>query len=224
MPSYPARSLGSRFTTTLQAFAGAPGLAFDQALPEATLQQAADDHHLHFAQGADDIYTPALPLWAFLAQVLSASKACVAAVARVLALRCALGLPACAAGTGAYCKARAKLSEGFRRRLTYYRGEAVEDQAPDAWRWCGRRVLLADGTEVTAAETPANQAAFPQPVGQQPGLGFPMIRLVVLLTFATATLVGAAWGPHQGKGSGERALFRALLDRLRPGDVLVADR
>jgi hypothetical protein len=51
-----------------------------------------------------------------------------------------------------------------------------------------------------------------------------MIRLVVLLTFATASLVGAAFGPHQGKETGETALFRQLLDQLRTGDVVVADR
>src|SRR5262249_28812703 len=49
-------------------------------------------------------------------------------------------------------------------------------------------------------------------------------RLVVLLTFATAALVGAAWGRWRGKETGESALFRDLLDQLRAGDVVVADR
>lgn len=224
MPSYPLLPLGSRFTTTLQAFAHDPGRPFDQALPEATVQQAADDRGLDFAHGPDDVYTPAITLWALLAQVLSAGKSCVAAVARVMVLRITLGLPPCSANTGAYCKARAKLPEDFLRQLTYLVGEAVEDQAPDDWRWHGHRVLLADGCEATAADTPQNQKAYPQPSSQKPGLGFPMIRLVVLLTFATAGLVGAAFGPHQGKETGETALFRELLDRLRPGDVVVADR
>jgi hypothetical protein len=56
-------------------------------------------------------------VWAFLAQVLSKQKACVAAVARVMVLRLALGLPPCAEETGAYCEARAKLSESFQQRL-----------------------------------------------------------------------------------------------------------
>lgn len=224
MPSYPLRPLGSRFSTTLQAFAHDPGLPFDQALPEATIQQAADAEGLDFAHGPQDIYTPAITLWAFLAQVLSAGKSCVSAVARVLVLRMALDLPPGSANTGGYCKARAKLSEDFLRGLTYLVGDAVEDQAPAAWRWRGRRVLLADGCEVTAADTAANQKAYPQSGSQKPGLGFPLIRLVVLLTFATAGLVGAACGPHQGKESGETALVRQVLDRLRAGDVVVADR
>jgi hypothetical protein len=224
MSSYFLVPLGSRFTTTLQAFAHDAGPSLDAALTETQIQQVADDTDLNFADGTDDVYTPAMTLWAFLAQVLSGSKACVAAVARVMVLRTALGLPPCSANTGAYCKARGKLSEHFLRCLTYAVGEAIEDRAPDQWRWFGRRVLLTDGFEVTLPDTPENQQAYPQPRSQKPGLGFPMIRVVVLLTFATACLVGAAFGPHQGKETGEPTLFRQLLDRLRRGDVLVADR
>lgn len=83
---------------------------------------------------------------------------------------------------------------------------------------------MADGAEVTGPDTPANQAEYPQPSSQKQGLGFPMIRLVVLLTFATAGVVGCASGPHQGKETGETALFRSLLEQLRRGDVVVADR
>jgi hypothetical protein len=224
MPFYSPVPLGSRFSTTLQAFAQGTDSAFDQALPETLLQQIAADTNLHFASDPADVYTPALTLWAFLAQVLSASKSCVAAVARVLALRIALGLPLCSANTGAYCKARAKLSEAFLRRLTEVLGETIEDQAPATWRWHGRRVLLVDGFECTLPDTADNQRAYPQPPSQAPGLGFPLIRVVALLSFATAAVVGAALGPHQGKETGETALLRQLLDRLRPGDIVVADR
>jgi hypothetical protein len=225
MSFYPPRALGSRFSGALQGFrVDDSGQSFTQALPAEVIDAAARSTQLDFAGGADAIYTPAVTLWAFLAQVLSGSKSCVAAVARVMVLRLALGLPACSAHTGGYCKARAKLAEPFLQQLTYTVGDHVEDQAPDTWRWHGRRVLLADGTEVTLPDTPENQQAYPQPNTQQPGLGFPMIRLVVLLTFATACLVGAAYGPHQGKETGETALLRQLLDRLRAGDVVVADR
>ena len=118
MSSYALIPLGSRFATTRQAFLDAPDLPFDQVLPADAIDAAARDQDLHFAAGTDDIYTPAVTLWAFLAQAMSASKSCVAAVARVLVLRLALGLPACSANTGAYCKARAKLSADFLKQLT----------------------------------------------------------------------------------------------------------
>src|SRR5262245_17914315 len=44
---------------------------------------------------------------------------------------------------------------------------------------------------------------YPQSRSQKPGLGFPLIRVVVLLTLATATLIDAAFGPCEGKESGE---------------------
>src|ERR1700739_307150 len=73
-------------------------------------------------------------------------------------------------------------------------------------------------------DTPANHRVYPHPGTQKPGLGFPLIRLVVLLTFATAALVGAAYGPFQGKETGETALFRTLLEQIVAEDLVVADR
>ena len=86
MPSYPILPLRSRFTTTLDTFVHDPNSLFDQALSEDLIQQIADDENLHFADGEEDVYTPAITLWAFLAQVLSGCKSCVAAVARVMIL------------------------------------------------------------------------------------------------------------------------------------------
>jgi DDE family transposase len=218
---YPAQPT---FATVLRSFASADGLPFSDVLSAQDIQDACSAEDVCFAEGADDVYTPAVTLWAFLAQCLSASKSCVAAVARVLVLRVALDLPPCGAGSGAYCKARVKLPEALWRRLTYQAGVTLEQQAPDGWRWQHRRVLLVDGCELSMPDTEANQKEYPQLKSQKPGLGFPRLRLVVLLALATAALVGAALGPVKGKGSGETERFRALLDRLEAGDVVVADR
>ena len=212
------------FATVLRSFGSADGTPFSEVLTEQDIQTACDQEGVSFGQGEDDVYTPAVTLWALLAQCLSACKSCVAAVARVLVLRVAMGLPPCGAGSGAYCKARAKLPESFLCRLTLQVGVAVERQAPDAWRWHNRRVLLADGCEVSMPDTPSNQKAYPQLRNQKAGLGFPRLRLVVLLAFATAGLVGAALGPVKGKGTGETELFRRLLGQVESGDVVVADR
>lgn len=224
MPSYQLIPQGSRFTSTLHSYTQDPGLPFAQVLTEEDINQAVAAEDCSFGSDADCVYTPAVTLWAFLSQTLSGCQSCVAAVARVMVLLVVWGRPPCSAATGGYCKARAKLPEGLLRRLTYALGTAVEDQAPDHWRWHDRRVVLVDGFELTMPDTPDNQEVYPQPNTQKPGLGFPMIRVVVLLTFATASLVGAACAPYQGKETGETALLRQLLDRLRAGDVVVADR
>ncbi len=220
MPSYPPVRLGSRFVSALERLTDGDGLPVAELIPAVEIQQAG----ANFGTDSDTIFTPAVTLWAFLTQSLSYSKSCVAAVARVLVLRTALELPPCSANNGAYCKARAKLPETLLERLTYQVGDTVEDQAPDGWRWQRRRVLLADGFETSMLDTPENQAAYPQPTSQKPGLGFPMIRVVVLLSFATASLVGAACGPCAGKKTAETALLQQVVDRVRRGDVIVADR
>ena len=105
---YPQRP---NFASVLRSFASADGMPFADVLTEQDIQKACADENVFFGDGKGDIYTPAVTLWAFLTQCLSASKSCLAAVARVMVLRLALGLPTCSAGTGAYCKARVKLPE-----------------------------------------------------------------------------------------------------------------
>lgn len=221
---YGPPTLGSRFCSVLASFAQLPGQAFFDAFPEQRLQQLAEQEGVSFGNHCNSIYTPAVTTWAFLLQVSSASKCCVAAVARLAVLMTVLNRPIPSAYTGAYCKARAKLPLTLLRRAACTLGAEVEDQAPPHWRWHGRRVLLVDGSSTQLPDTQANQAAYPQSSQQQPGLGFPMMRVVVLMAFATAVLLDAADGPCQGKESGETALLRSLLDSLRVGDVLVADR
>ena len=72
-------------------------------------------------------------------------------------------------------------------------------------------------------DTPENQAAYPQPVVQQPGIGFPLARVAVLLSLATGACHDLAIAPYAGKGTGETTLLRRMYDSLRPGDVVLAD-
>jgi hypothetical protein len=85
-------------------------------------------------------------------------------------------------------------------------------------------VKLVDGTTATTADTPQNQAVWPQSSAQAAGLGFPMLRIVVLLSLATGMLCGMAEGPCAGKETGEMALFRQLLEQLSRGDIVLGDR
>jgi hypothetical protein len=224
MPFYTQRTPRATFQTVLQTFAQAPGLPFQDVLTAEHIDGVAREEGVDFGAAPGNIYSVAVTLWAFLAQVLSKDKACVAAVGRILVLRIVLDLPPCAAETSAYCKARAKLPEHFLQRLTFDVGQQVERAAPASWRWKGRHVYLADGSTVTMPDTPSNQQAYPQPRTQKPGLGFPIARLVVLLALATAALTGAAIGPYVGKQQGEPALLHQLLDQLQAGDVLLGDR
>jgi hypothetical protein len=54
-------------------------------------------------------------------------------------------------------------------------------------------------------------------------VGFPLARVVVLLSLATGACHDLAIAPYEGKGTGETTLLRAMYGSLRPGDVLLAD-
>jgi hypothetical protein len=85
-------------------------------------------------------------------------------------------------------------------------------------------VVLADGTTVLMPDTPKNQAVFPQQNNQKPGLGFPIVRLLALISLATGVIIDYRHGPYQGKGTGESSLFSQMLSSLLTGDLLLADR
>lgn len=220
------RLLPRRFRLILDSFLQGDGLSFADVLSEEQIQEVFDEEGVSFAEGEDDVYTPSVTLWAFLSQVLfkDEQRSCVAAVARVVVLLVALGKKPCSEKTGAYCKARAKLPKKVIQRLTLDVAHGCERQLPEDWLWHGRHVHLVDGTTVSMPDTSENQAEYPQNSSQQEGLGFPIARVVVLLSLATAMLTGMAMGPCVGKETGEPALLRELFEQFEEGDVLLADR
>lgn len=224
----PPRSLSYRFRLVRDSLLQNDGLPFADVLTEAAIQEAFEQEGVVCADADDDeqVYTPAITLWAFLSQVLHTKqlRSCTAAVARVVTLLVVLGRKPCSANTGAYCRARGRLPELVLQRLVYQIADGCEQRVPKDWLWCGRNVKLVDGTTVSTADTPENQAAWPQPTTQEAGLGFPLVRMVVLFSLATGLLSGMALGPYAGKETGEPALLRELRERLQPGDVLLADR
>jgi hypothetical protein len=144
-------------------------------------------------------------------------RSCVAAVSRVVVLLVALGREPCAKNTGAYCRARAKLPEKVIERLAVDVARGCEAQVPQGWLWHQRHVKMIDGTTCSMPDTEENRAAYPQHSAQKEGLGFPLIRIVVALSLATAMLCSAAMGPYSGKETGETALLREVLDQFTPG-------
>ena len=58
---------------------------------------------------------------------------------------------------------------------------------------------------------------------QQPGVGFPLCRLVGILDLSGGAAIDVAFGPCEGKGSSEQGLLHRLLDNLNKGDVLLGD-
>jgi Transposase DDE domain len=199
----------------------APQLPFHDWLEPDTVAQVLDDNQVTFR---DRIFNPLVTLWTFLSQVLSPDHSCREAVARLIAFRVARDQNACGPETGSYCKARQRLPLKVVTDLARGTAEQLDEKTKDSLTWKGRSVQLVDGSTVSMPDTPANQAAFPQPSSQKSGLGFPLARLVAVISLATGAVRELALGPYQGKETGETALFRSLWDRFRAGDIIVGDR
>ena len=161
------------------------------------------------------LYPPTVTRSLFMRQTLEADASCQEAVNGWAAQRTADGLRACSVRTGGYCRARQRLPLEMVSTLARETGRLLSQKARPQWLWRGRAVKLVDGTGLSMPDTPENQAVYPQPSTQAPGVGFPLARLVVMICLATGVALDAAIGLHQGQGSGELSLARRLLDGFR---------
>lgn len=73
-------------------------------------------------------------------------------------------------------------------------------------------------------DTPANQSEFPQSKTQKAGLGFPLTRLVAIISLSCGAVLEWATGPCEGKRTGETAPLWQRVPHFRPGDIAIADR
>jgi len=168
-------------------------------------------------------FPPTQTLAMFLGQVMSADGSCQNAVNEAAMDRALAGMKPGSVNTSGYCQARQRLPQEMVTTLARQTAALLDEQTPQAWLWHGRHVKLVDGSTITMADTEENQARFPQHGQQQPGAGFPLARLVGVISLSHGALLDAAMGPYQGKGTGEHGLFRKLKACFVEGDVMLAD-
>jgi hypothetical protein len=186
----------------------------EQDLTEAAV--AADSHW------RNRLWPPMQMLWAFLVQVLHPGWSCEAAVAEVLAEHAAARKPLKAsADPSAYCQARKHVPESMYRHALRTVGQTLQAKVGDAYRWCGRRVWVVDGSSCSMPDTPQLQEVFGQPDRQKKGCGFPVAKLVAMFCWASGAVLEVAMGAYR---SAELSLWHQLWDQLQTGDVVVGDR
>jgi hypothetical protein len=197
------------------------GLPFSQILSASEVDTTLQEQQITYR---NRFFSPLTTLWTFLSQVMEEDQSCQRAVGRFIAFLVQQDQAFCSPNTAAYCRARERLSEEFVVSLTRKSGAQLEEQAPVKWLWRDRHVKLTDGSTLSMPDTVDNQAAYPQPDTQKPGVGFPITRIVALISLATGAVLDFAMGTYQGKGTGEHALLRSLLDNnLAAGDILLGD-
>jgi hypothetical protein len=241
MPSYPqSRPAQTQFSLLHHSLLQAGESPLQSVLSDQRIAEIFTEEGISFGEDEDAVYTPAITLWALLSQVFfkEEQRSCMAAVIRIAALWLSLGRTVSSTNTGAYCRARRQITAVVLRKIsgavaTHALNESHDEKGATSFQadagigpvsqYHGGRLIMVDGFTVTAADTEANQAEYPQNPAQKEGLGFPILRGVALTCMRTGLLLDAEVGPYCGKETGETALLWKLLDRLRRGDVLVAD-
>ncbi|MGV9666912.1 IS4 family transposase [Nocardia niigatensis] len=100
--------------------------------------------------------------------------------------------------------------------------ELLAGPAAGALRWRGLLVCAVDGTSMFVPDSAANSAVFGRQTGRpDAAAGYPMLRLLAVVACGTRTVVDAVFGPYT---TGETAYAPKLLDCLKPGMLLLADR
>jgi hypothetical protein len=80
--------------------------------------------------------------------------------------------------------------------------------------------VVVDGTSASMPDRPDLQRAWPQPSGQKPGCGFPVMRMVAVFCWASGCLL--EWAADSLHVS-ELTLVRRLYKRLAAGTVVLGD-
>jgi hypothetical protein len=149
---------------------------------------------------------PVVTFWAFVAQVLSPKTSCREIAHRIEVwwrwsnLRSAQGVTATA-----FCQARQRLSLETLRLIADQIAWNLQRRVVRAEQLLpGREVKIIDGTGISMPDTPGNQAVWPQPQGQKPGCGFPVLKLAGLFSLASGALLDHATGPQHSKRYAKR--------------------
>lgn len=173
------------------------------------------------ANRRDRHFPDAVTFWGFLAQTLSEDKSCSRAVAEIQNWCQDHGRNLPGADTSSYCKARQRLPVGMLDAIHGDLCSSLDRATPAGLLWHGLVVKAVDGSSVQLPDTPENQRAYPQPVGQKPGCGFPVMQFGGILNLCHggwAQFVTSAMTVHDHK----------LLDRLMPhigkNELLLGDR
>ncbi len=188
-------------------------LLFSPLLPPGLLSQADAGPN-----SRERIYPLRRTFFGFLYQVLNPDCPCREIVSQILALLALVSDDATRPATSAYCQARERLPWDLLPRL---RCAVAARAEPIRQLWRGLWVKVIDGTGISLPDTPKNQRAYPQPGGQQPGCGFPLLKIVGIFSLSTGLLLDYAKG---NKHQHELGLLHRLLETFQPGDLALADR
>jgi len=180
---------------------------------------SADRYKSQFFNNRNRIYTQEKTLSMFVSQSINQDGSCQNVVSKLALNRD----DKTSISTSGYCKARNRLSVSTIKNLTKDIALKNEKKIDNNWRYRDKNVYLIDGTTLTMPDTEKNQKEYPQSKSQKEGLGFPICRIVSIMSLATGLMIDANIGKYSGKETGEQALLRPMLHNFKKGDIVLAD-
>jgi hypothetical protein len=169
------------------------------------------------------VLDPVTTLHLFILQILQGNTAC----SHLSHLACQSRKDSAATRRGrsftasAYCQARRRLPLELIAALVLRFANALQADQKSAHLWHGHRTILLDGSGVSMPDTPELQTHFGQPGGQKKGCGFPVAHLLAIFDAKTGFLFDLIVSPMR---THDMARAREAHTRLRPGDLVLADR
>lgn len=173
------------------------------------------------ANSRQRIFSLSKTVWCFLWQTLDSQRSCRAVVRQLQALFALKQGPSLDENSSAYCQARKRLPVQRLQQALEASATKADQLAKGLGTFAGRPVKVIDGSTLLLADTPANQAAYPQSAQQRPGCGFPLMKILLLFSLASGAILALA---KANKHASERGLLHTLWSRLCPQDILLADR
>ena len=167
------------------------------------------------------IYTLRLTFECFLWQLLKPKTSCREVVRQVQALFQLHEQGPVDDGDSAYVQARLRLPRQRLEQALSATAQTADRRVGSSGQLQGRPVKVADGSTTQLPDTAANQKRYPQPTGQKPGCGFPVLKFVVLFSLASGALLNVFLGSLHHH---DLRLLRGLWDQLKKGDILLGDR
>jgi hypothetical protein len=115
------------------------------------------------------------------------------------------------AGDSAYVQARLRLPKERLESALRATAQAADRRAGSGGQLQGRPVKVADASTTQMADTHENQERYPQPSGQKPGCGFPVMKFVALMSLTSGAVLNIFLGNLHHH---DLRLLRGLWDQL----------
>jgi hypothetical protein len=167
------------------------------------------------------VFSLRLTFECFLWQMLKPGTSCREVVRQVQSLLRLHGQGPVKEGDSAYVQARQRLPKERLEKALTATAQAADRRVGHRAQLQGRAVKVVDGSTTQLADTPENQRRFPQPSSQKPGCGFPVIRLVALLSLTSGAILKVMLDSLH---SHDLRLLHRLAEALTPGDIVLGDR